>query len=91
MRNQIMSTSLIVLFVVLFLAYDGGLVEAQRLTKCQAKEPIDVCTIPHCSSICDQKYSSNLGVASGQCLSSTVCNCIYSSVNPDCHAKDHLI
>ncbi|MED6184067.1 hypothetical protein PIB30_043832 [Stylosanthes scabra] len=88
MRNQIMSTFLIGLLVALsFFGSDGGLglVEAQQVAKCQAQIPIDVCTVPHCSSLCDEKYSNDLGVAEGTCLSQTVCNCSYLSINPDCH------
>ncbi|MED6208380.1 hypothetical protein PIB30_044414 [Stylosanthes scabra] len=98
MRNQIMSTFLIVLLVALSLGSvvdaDGGLGLVEALhdgeIKCEAKVAIDACTFPHCNVVCDEKYSSDLGIAVGNCLSETICNCTYLSIDPDTCSPGHL-
>ncbi|KAL4320774.1 hypothetical protein HN51_064914 [Arachis hypogaea] len=86
MKNQIMSISLIILFVILSFASDGRLlVEAQLIKRCEVKERLDPCTQESCHSLCDKEFSSILQLAKGYCLGSKICNCVYYSFNTHCH------
>ncbi|QHO44926.1 hypothetical protein HN51_015074 [Arachis hypogaea] len=83
MKNQIMSTSLIILFVVLSFVSNGGLLVEAKVTQCRSEIPMIQCIQTECEKVCDQ-YSSNLGRAKGICLDRTRCICIYPSFNGRC-------
>ncbi|KAL4380432.1 hypothetical protein HN51_003730 [Arachis hypogaea] len=86
MKNQIISASFIILFVVFFFVSDGELlVEAQLIKRCEVKERLDPCTQASCHSLCDKQFSSILQLAKGYCLGSKICNCVYYSFNMHCH------
>ncbi|XLS60847.1 hypothetical protein HN51_015075 [Arachis hypogaea] len=90
MKNQIMSTSLIVLFVVLFFASNGGLLVEAIITQCRSKVAVLNCTRTDCEKLCDHDYSNNLGRARGTCADNVRCICVYPSFNGRCFAKHHL-
>ncbi|KAL4372324.1 hypothetical protein HN51_017442 [Arachis hypogaea] len=84
MKNQIMSTSLIVLFIILSFASNGGLLAEAKVTVCRSEIPMIQCIPTECEKVCDHDYSSNKGRAKGICLDRTRCICIYPPFNGRC-------
>ncbi|QHN94947.1 uncharacterized protein DS421_18g605420 [Arachis hypogaea] len=92
MKNQIMPTSLIILFVVLSFASDGGLLVEAQLWTCHKLIPFPNCTFESCRSHCRFVYSSPVSIPRGSCNdNNTKCLCTYTRLDPGCHSEDHLI
>ncbi|KAL4359294.1 uncharacterized protein DS421_8g236070 [Arachis hypogaea] len=92
MKNQIMPTSLIILFVILSFVSDGGLLVEAQLWTCHKLEPFPNCTFESCRSYCRLEYSSPVSIPRGSCKdNNTQCLCTYTRLDPRCQPEDHLI